>query len=125
MSGPRGWVLFAILLLLSIALRLFSLDSDPPRPITGGPSPNEGLYVANARNEVVEGHWKLDDWNSTVIQPLGSALTAFVFRYAGTGLKQARLLSVVLSLCALVLFFVLMREASGPTTALLGALLLG
>jgi hypothetical protein len=124
-SGLRGWLLFSIIFALSLILRLVVLDADPPRPISGGPSPNEGLYVHNARNKAIEGQWRTDEWNSTVVQPLGSMATAAVFKLAGTGLTQSRLVSVILSAAGLLLFFGLVKDGSGTGTALLAALFLG
>lgn len=124
-SGLQGWLLFTIVFALSLLLRLVLLDSDAPVSISGGPSPNEGLYVHNARNKAIIGKWQIDDWNSTVVQPIGSMATAAVFEVAGVGLTQSRLVSVLLSSAALILFFGLVREASGNATALLASLLLG
>jgi hypothetical protein len=124
-GSRRSWLLFSIILILSVILRVSALDADPPRPMSGGPSPNEGLYVLNARNKVVDGQWKMDDWNISVLNPLGASASAAAFRASGIRLRSARLLSVVLSTLALILFFVLLKDASGAVTALLGALFLG
>ena len=123
-SGPR-WLLLAIVLVLSVTLRIVSLESDPPDAVSGALSPNEGLYVVNARNKVVDGDWKLDDWNSSVLYPIGSALAATMFEVSGTGIRQARWVSVLLSSLGLLLFFLLIREASGFWTALLATLFFG
>lgn len=118
----RGWLLFVPVLLLALGLRLQHLDADPPRAISGGPTPNEGLYLLNARNQVVLGHGRLDDWNSTILHPVGTALHSAAFSIDRVGLAPARRLAVFLAAAGLLLFFGLTQRASGSATALLASI---
>ncbi len=123
--GARGWLLIALFLGLATGLRLLHLELDPHPFMSGGPGPNEGLYAHNARNRVVEGSWKLDDWNSRILHPLSSAAQAAMFRLEGTGLLASRRLTAVIASAALLLFALLARDASGPLVALLSLAFLG
>lgn len=123
-QGPRAWWLFALILVLNLTLTLRNLDSDPPAPLTGGPSPNEGLFVQNARNLVLAGDAHLDEWNNRLLHPVGTLLTEAAFRWFGVSLAVARSVSVLLSLLSLLLFFDLLRRGSGSPAAVLGTLFL-
>lgn len=124
-QGQRIWWLFALILALNLVLTLTHLDADPPAPLTGGPTPNEGLYVLNARNLVLGGDAHLDEWNNRLLHPVGTILTETAFRTFGVRLTVARGVSVALSILSLILFFDLVRRGSGGLSALLATLFFG
>lgn len=122
LTGPRAWLIFALILALNLVLTLTHLDADPPVPLAGGATPNEGLYVLNARNQVLEGQARPDEWDNRLLHPVGSSLTRLAFERWGVRLESARRVSVIVSALSLVLFFALLRRAARPGVALLASL---
>lgn len=120
----RSWLLVVPILLLAAGLRLVGPGLDPPQGVTGGPSPNEGLYLLNARNLAATGEPRLDDWNAAILHPLGTRLHAAAFEAFGTGLLTARRVSAVAAILGVVIFHLLLRRAGGAGTALLATLFL-
>jgi len=120
----RSWLFVVPILVLAAALRLSQPTLDPPASVTGGPTPNEGLYLANARHQAVAGVWRMDEWDASVLHPLASRLHAAAFKGVGTSLAGARQLTALVALAGIVLFFVLVRRAGSAGTALLATLFL-
>jgi hypothetical protein len=120
----RSWLVVLPVFLLAAVLRLWQPSLDPPASVTGGPTPNEGLYLLNARHHAVVGAWRLDDWDASVLHPLGSRLYASSFEWAGTGLVNARTLTALVALAGIAIFHLLMTRAGGSGTALLATLFL-
>jgi len=120
----RSWLVVLPVFLLAAVLRLGQPTLDPPVSVTGGPTPNEGLYLLNARHHAVVGAWRLDDWDASVLHPLGSRLYASEFEWTGPGLVHARKLTVLIALAGIFVFHLLMRRAGGSGTALLATLFL-
>lgn len=120
----RSWLFLVPILVLAAALRLLQPSLDPPVPVTGGPTPNEGLYLLNARHQAVAGVWRMDEWDASVLHPLGSRLHAAAFKEFGTSLTGARTLTALLALAGIALFHLLMRRAGGAGTALMATLFL-
>lgn len=112
---------------LMVALRLVALDSDayPRLSWSSGLLTDEGFYIHNARNVVLFGHARTDEFNNYLIMPTLHFVQVAVFSLFGVGAIQARLISVVLSLLTLVLFFAALRRAFGRNVALVGTLFLG
>ncbi len=111
----------------ALALRLFNLAADAPTTLSwsGAPFTDEGLYSHAARNRVLWGVWRTDDWDNRLVSPLHDALAYLVFRVLGVGYVQLRLMSVVLAMVALTVFWRLLRVDLGERLALLGAALWG
>lgn len=120
----RSWLLVVPILLLAAGLRLAASELDPPQGVTGGPSPNEGLYLLNARNEAVLGPGVRDDWNAVVLHPVGTWLHVAAFEALGTGVVTARRVTAAVALFGILLFYLLLRRAGGAGTALLATLFL-
>ena len=125
----RAKIAFAglILLTLTVGLRLLALDSDPyPRlDWSSGLLTDEGFYLHNARNLVLFGHSRTDDFNNALLSPTLNAIQILVFRRFGVGLTQARSLSLAAGLLTLPLFFSALRRACGSRAALLATVFLG
>ena len=120
-----------LLILLTIALmlflRLYALDSDayPRLSWSSALLTDEGFYIHNARNVLLFGHMRTDGFNNALIMPLLHLLQVGWFRLWGVGAVQARLLSVLMSLLTLVLFFGSLRRVFGVRVACLATLFLG
>jgi 4-amino-4-deoxy-L-arabinose transferase-like glycosyltransferase len=108
-------------------LRLLWLDADAASTLTwsGAPFTDEGLYSHAARNRVLFGTWRTDGWDNRLVSPLFDVLAFLVFRVAGVGYAQLRLINVVLTTLALPLWWAFLRRDVGERWAFLGVGLLG
>lgn len=109
-GGHKGpWALLALVLLLSFVPRMVHLSADPPvriSPHSCGDFGDPASYAANARNMVLFGHAKIDDFNAMYGSPVGHLATYLVFRVFGPGLWQMNLQPVLFSVLLFgVLFY--------------------
>ena len=118
---------FFSLIALVFGLRLVALSSDPYRNLdwSSGLLTDEGFYLHNARNSVLFGNPRTDDFNNSLLSPTLNALQTAVFRIFGTGMIQARLISVSAGLLTLPLFFAALRRAYSTRVAAFAAVFLG
>lgn len=126
--GKRTTVIILIVIASALAIwaRAVSLDADPDFRLcwSSGLLTDEGFYTHNARNAVLLGHTRTNEFNNMVLSPLVHAVQAAVFRVFGVGYPQARAISVVCSLLTLVVLFAALRRAFGERVAWLGMLIL-
>jgi 4-amino-4-deoxy-L-arabinose transferase-like glycosyltransferase len=106
--------LFA-LIAIAIGLRIVDLRSDPYAKLDWdtGILTDEGFYTHNARNVVLFGHARQDEFNNMLVSPLVHYLQIGVFSLFGFGVVQARMISVVLSILTLVPFLAALKLAFG------------
>ncbi|MCL5283189.1 MAG: phospholipid carrier-dependent glycosyltransferase [Armatimonadetes bacterium] len=125
-TGLR-WLIVSLIAAAMVILRVMALRSDPfPRlDWSTGLLTDEGFYIHNARNVILFGHARTDDFNNMLQMPLLHYLQVAVFELFGVGSVQARMISVVLSLFTLVLFYLSLRRAFGVSAAGLATLFLG
>lgn len=116
----------ALVMVGALAVRLLWLDADAAFTLTwsGAPFTDEGLYSHAARNRVLFGTPRTNEWDNRLVSPLWDALAYVVFRVAGVGYVQLRSINVVLSTLALPLWWAFLRRDLGPRAALLGVALL-
>lgn len=110
---PFLYILLGIIILLGAYLRFSNLSADPPPDLSYSLSPftDEGAIAINARNKAFFGEWKMDDFFRMGISPLLSLSYLIIFKMAGTGFVQLRILPVLLSLgTVFLIFFLLKRE---------------
>lgn len=130
MTGRNRRILTVMLIVGAAALavwaRVVALDADPDFRLcwSSGLLTDEGFYTHNARNAVLLGHARTNEFNNMVLSPLVHAAQAAVFRLFGVGYPQARAISVVCSLLTLVVMFAALRRAFGERVAWLGTLVL-
>jgi len=108
---PFLYILLGVIILLGAYLRFSHLSADPPTDLSWSLSPytDEGAIAINARDKVLFGQWKPDDFFRMGISSLLSA----IFKLFGTGFIQIRVLPVLSSLGTILLvFFLLKREKS-------------
>lgn len=127
---PRVLMLsIALLCCLGImcALRLTALESDPYSRLSwsSGLLTDEGFYIHNARNLVLFGQERTDEFNNMLIMPTLHYVQVAVFQSFGYGIVQARMISVVCSLATVALLFDAARRLFGLRIAGFAALLLG
>ncbi len=120
-------VFFALALMLMFILRVVYLDSDayPRLSWSSALMTDEGFYIHNARNLILFGKERTDDFNNVLIMPVLHWVQFCVFRIFGVGAVQARSISVVLSLLTLPLFFDLMHRAFRWRVAFVATVFLG
>lgn len=104
---PFLYILLGVILLLGAYLRLSHLTADPPLDLSYSLSPytDEGAIAINARNKVLFGEWKMDDFFRMGISPLLSVVYFLIFKLFGSGFVQIRILPVLLSLGTILLVF--------------------
>ncbi len=110
---PWLYILLGIIILLGAYLRVSHLTADPPPDLSYSLSPytDEGAIAINARDKVLFGEWKMDDFFRMGISPLLSTAYFLIFKLWGSGFVQIRILPVLLSLGTILLvFFWLKRE---------------
>ena len=117
----------ASLVFLCVAVRLIALNADPPSWLSWstGIHTDEGYYTLDARHEALFGTPAPGNFHDRLLSPLLSVTQQGVFATFGTGLMQARLLSVVFGLLTLCVFWLALRRAYDVRTADFGALFLG
>src|SRR5438132_3330214 len=103
-----------------VLLRIVALDSDPYARLSwsSGLLTDEGFYIHNARNVVLFGTARTDEFNNMLIMPTLHALQVLIFRLFGVGAIQARLISVCSSLLTLPVFYAALRRVFGNRVAL-------
>ncbi|MEJ5251492.1 MAG: glycosyltransferase family 39 protein [Chthonomonadetes bacterium] len=130
MTDRSRRILVAVLIVSAVALavwaRVVALDADPDFRLcwSSGLLTDEGFYTHNARNAILLGHARTNEFNNMVLSPLVHAVQAAVFRLFGVGYPQARAISVVCSLLTLIVMFAALRRAFGERVAWLGTLVL-
>jgi 4-amino-4-deoxy-L-arabinose transferase-like glycosyltransferase len=118
--------LLTAITLLGFALRISDLRADPPPDLSWSFAPytDESLNTYSARNLVLYGSWKQDDFLPFVIYPLVNMLVALVFKILGIGFVQVKLLSLLAGVLGIFVIALLVKEEVDKTAALLSALLL-
>ena len=92
------------ILLLGAALRFSFPTADPPwRTTVGVVWHDEGAWTHNARNRALFGEWRMDAWNPMFVAPVFTALEYGSFATFGVGTWQARLVSELAGMVAVLL----------------------
>ena len=122
----RGIGIGAILL-ASVLLRVLFINADPPVHLSGsgGLFFDEGALVHNARNTVLFGQWRLDEFNSYYYSPLLHFVQVLVFHLLGVGFLQERLIPIALGSASVFLLYRFASEAWSREAGLYAALFLG
>jgi len=130
MSGrrPFPWgecARLALLAVVAVLPRVLGLDADPPGNLHIHFITDEGWWAHNARQAALFGHWIMDDHNPPLWStPAYSFLLWLVYKVAGVGLWQTRLLSGLAGVVTCFVVYGLVRREAAPRTAFLAALLL-
>lgn len=99
--------------------------ADPPwNPSVGVVWHDEGAWVHNARNKVLFGDWRQDNWNPVYIAPVFTAAEYLSFSAFGVGVWQARLVSELAGFASVVLLALGVRRLGGNLAGLIAAGLL-
>ncbi len=120
-------ILWIPAVLLMVGIRLVDLESDPYRWLDWdtGLMTDEGFYSHNARNVALFGHPRTDEFNNMLASPLLHYLQSAVFTAFGFTTVNARLISVLLSLLTIVIYFAALRRSFGIRVAVTATLFLG
>lgn len=123
-ASSIGTLLFLAALVLP---RVLFLDADAHPDLCWGTGiwTDEGYYNHNARNAVLFGQARLDEFNNANLSPILDALQRSVFSLFGVGLVPARALSVLFGLLSLVFFYDGLRRRLGWRVALTATVFLG
>jgi 4-amino-4-deoxy-L-arabinose transferase-like glycosyltransferase len=129
-ASPARRLLDALLLLAPVVvfglLAAFVLV-DPATRVTASnaPATDEAWDIVNARNFVLLGRFSTDDWNLHLVNVPFSLIEAAVFKVAGVGMAQARLVSIAAVALTMVALGWGLRRPLGSGAALLAALAYG
>ncbi len=111
--------------ILAALVRFLFNTADPPwAPGVGVTWHDEGAWVHNARNRALFGAWSLDAWNPMYLNPVFTGLEYLSFAAFGVGLRQARLVSQVAGVAAVVLLGLGVAHLGSRRAGLMAALLL-
>ena len=104
-----------LILLLALAARTVHLTADPPKDLCWslGVFFDEGVYNHNARNQLLFGEWRLDEWNDFYYSAVSTWVKYEVMRVIGVGRAQIRLISIAYSMLSL-LFLYLAAKSTRP-----------
>lgn len=119
--------LLALLFIGLIALRVIHISADPPIHLSwsGGLFFDEGALAHNARNKVLFGAWKFDEWNDFYYSPLLTYVKWLVFRVFGVGIAQLRIVPIMFSGLTLWTLYVTLKLSFPLSTTVLSLILLG
>jgi hypothetical protein len=123
----RRFFLTSLLIALAAGgvLRTAWLTADPPTHATVGIVwHDEGAWVHNARNRVLWGTWRTDNWNPMFIAPVFTGLEYIAFSQLGVGTWQARTVSVAAGLVSILFLALGLAATGGRRAAAAGAVLL-
>ncbi len=121
-----SYLIFFLFLAVCL-IRLVHISADPPVNLSwsGGLFFDEGALAHNARNKVLFGEWKTDEWNDFYYSPILTYIKWGVFSLFGVGMPQLRIVPIVFSWLTLAVLYVTLRAALGRMSAMLALLLLG
>ena len=127
MKNIRGKHLFLFLFIVFMLTRIIHIHADPPLYLSEslGTFFDEGIYNHNARNLILFGQWKLDEWNDFYYSAVSTWLKYLTFQIIGIGRAQIRLFSVFFSMLSLLFIYLSAKESYGEKTGLLALLLFG
>ena len=119
-------IVLTTLFLFLTGLRFAFPTADPPSISSiGTPWIDEGSWVHNARNKVLFGEWRIDDWNPVFTSLTFTGFEYLIFKLFGIGTFQARLVSMVLGCLTLFLFYSAIRKGYDEKVGIVALLLLG
>lgn len=127
----RRWeiLLFVVLFGLAIFLRFYDLSADPPDRISlsSGIETDPPGHTVFARSAVLNGDWNpyQDNRFITYQYSLISGAAWVVYKLLGVGVYQTNLVSVIISLLSLFLFYFVLRKSMGNGVALLALFFIG
>lgn len=127
MKSDRFSYIVLIIFIVLFGLRLIHISADPPTNLSwsGGLFFDEGALAHNARNKVLFGEWKLDEWNDFYYSPILTYVKWLVFAVFGVGLVQLRLVPIGFSCLTLWGLYLALRVSLKRSTAILSVFLLG
>ena len=125
-SRPVRIGFFLLMLGLAVGLRVYRLETDayPGLSWDTGLFTDEGFYLHNARNVILFGQWRTDEFNNVFLMPLFHGVQLAWFRAFGVGSIQTRMLSITLGLLTLPLYFDAVRRLFGSRVGGLATLFL-
>ena len=130
-SADARRVLKSVLLIMAavaaVVLRLIRLQSDayPHLSWSSALLTDEGFYIHNARNVVLFGTARTDEFNNMLIMPTLHFVQVWVFRMFGVGAVQARSISVVCGILETALLTSAVWKIFGKRSGIAAGLFVG
>ena len=119
--------LILLLFVALIGLRVVHITADPPTDLSwsGGLFFDEGALAHNARNQVLFGQWKMDEWNDFYYSPVLAFVKWIIFAIFGVGMAQLRLVSLLFTAGTLGALYWACKVVQTRASAVLCMTLLG
>src|SRR3954462_13190092 len=125
MTARAFWTALIGIALLALGLRTIYPAADPPwRTTVGIVWHDDGAWVHNARNKVLFGAWRQDEWNPMYIAPVFTGFEYLSFAAFGVGVRQARLVSEIAGVGSVLLLACGVRRIGGDVAGLFAGALL-
>lgn len=104
----------ALALVSGFVLRTIDLKADPPRNLSWSSAiySDEAHNAYSARNWVLYGRWQVDDYAPYLVYPWLNLFTGLVFRIAGIGFVQLKIVSLLAGLLLVITMYFLGRSVS-------------
>ena len=126
MLHTRAAVAVGVILALALLLRVVNLDADPSALIGRDFITDEGWWAHNARNALLFGQWRTDDYNLGLYSAsLYNIVIYVVFRLLGVSFTTLRLVPALAGWLTVVLLFLLVRRELSTRAAVFATVLLG
>ncbi|MBN1550965.1 phospholipid carrier-dependent glycosyltransferase [bacterium] len=118
-------LVFGLLIVFVAGLiRFWHLDMDPPVSLGLHFISDEGWWSHNARNKILFGQWKLDEFNQgLLVSPTYCYATYIAFKVFGVGLASARIVPAISGFLSVLLFGMILKQKKIPDYIILMSML--
>jgi 4-amino-4-deoxy-L-arabinose transferase-like glycosyltransferase len=124
--AQRTFLLVLVVLGLALVLRVVNLDADPSALISSFFITDEGQWAHNARNALVFGQSRFDDYNPGLYSAyLYHHLLHITLSTLGLSLGAVRMLSALAGWLTVVLLFAWVRRETNMRTAIIASMFVG
>lgn len=123
----RNLTLAAVgILVAALLLRVIHLDADPSALLSRDFITDEGWWAHNARNALLYGDWKIDEFNQGLYSAyLYNVLLYLTIKLLGLSFTSIRLVPAVAGWLSVVLVFLTVRREINSRAAIFASVLLG
>lgn len=114
------------ILAAALLVRVIHLDADPSALLSRDFITDEGWWAHNARNALLYGDWKIDEFNQGLYSAyLYNAVLYLTFKLLGLSFTSIRLVPALAGWLSVVLIFMTVRREINSRTAIFASVLLG
>lgn len=115
-----------IILVAALLVRVIHLDADPSALLSRDFITDEGWWAHNARNALLYGEWKIDEFNQGLYSAyLYNVLLYLTIKLLGLSFTSLRLIPALAGWLSVVLVFLTVRREINSRAAIFASVLLG